>query len=80
MPKQRYLSPHRILPLVLTIPLLLLFGAAGSRHATGPDTLSHAVVPIQFERHDLPAGWDDDVLKDPLPAPPDDDDNGRKLR
>jgi hypothetical protein len=81
MPTQRYLSPHRILPLVLTIPLLLLFGAAGPRHAPGPDTPSRAAVPIQFERHDLPAGWDDDVLKDALPAPPaDDDQNRRKLR
>lgn len=81
MPTQRYLSPHRILPLILTIPLTLLFGAAGSRHAPGPVTLSHAADPIRFERHDLPAGWDDHVLKDALPAPlSDDDQSRRKLR
>jgi len=81
MPTQRVLSPHRVLPLILTIPLLLLFAATGSRQAHGPVPLSHAAVQTWFEPHALPGGWDDDVIKDALPAPPpDDDQTRRKLR
>ena len=81
MPTERVLSPHRILPLILTIPLLLLFAATGSRQGHGPDTPSRAAVQHRFERHAVPAGWDDDVVKDAFPAPPpDDDETRRKLR
>jgi hypothetical protein len=81
MPTTRGLSPHRILPLVLTIPLLLLLWAAEPLSVHVPATLSHTVVPIQFGGHDLPAGWGDDVILDALPASPlADDETGRRLR
>lgn len=81
MPTTRDLSPHRILPLVLTIPLLLLLGAAEPPSVHVPATLFHTVVPIQFGRHDLPARWGDDVILDALPASPfADDETGRRLR
>jgi hypothetical protein len=81
MPTERVLSPHRILPLVLTIPVLLLFAATGSRPGHGPDTPSRAAVQNRFERHAVPAGWDDDAIKDAFPAPlPDDDEPRRKIR
>jgi len=81
MPTERVLSSHRILPLVLTIPVLLLFAATGSRPGPGPDTPSRAAVENRFERHAVPAGWDDDAIKDAFPAPPpDDDETRRKIR
>jgi hypothetical protein len=81
MPTERVLSPHRILPLVLTIPVLLLFAATGSRPGHGPDTPFRAAVQNRFERHAVPAGWDDDAIKDAFPAPPpDDDETRRKIR
>jgi hypothetical protein len=81
MPTERVLSPHRILPLVLTIPILLLFAATGSRQGHGPDTPSRASVENRFERHAVPAGWGDDAIKDAFPAsPPDDDETRRKIR
>jgi hypothetical protein len=81
MPTTREFSPHRILPLILTIPLLLLLGAGGVLRPRDPVPLSHAVVPNQFERHDLPAGWGDDFIQDALPAPSlADDETGRRLR
>jgi hypothetical protein len=81
MPTTRGLSPHRILPLVLTIPLLLLLWAAEPLSVHVPATLSHTVVPIQLGRHDLPAGWGDDVILDALPASPfADDETSRRLR
>ena len=81
MPTTRGLSPHHILPLVLTIPLLLLLGAGGVLRPCDPVPLSLAVVPDQFERHDLPAGWADEVIQDALPAPSfADDETSRRLR
>ncbi|HEX9205394.1 MAG TPA: hypothetical protein VF853_05660 [Candidatus Deferrimicrobiaceae bacterium] len=81
MPTTREFSPHRILPLILTIPLLLLLGAGGVLRPCDPVPFSCAVVPNQFERHDLPARWGDDFIQDALPAPSlADDETSRRLR
>ena len=69
MPTSRNMTPHRVLPFLLAIPLLLLFlsvrvgdpgVASGVFSGGGPSRLSH--------RLPIPIPWEDDVLTTGLPA------------
>lgn len=70
MPSPRNVTPHRVLPFVLTIPLLLLLGSirmAGTGECAvvfsgnGDSGLSH--------RLPLPIPWEDDTMATGLPVP-----------
>ena len=81
MPTSRNMTPHRVLPFVLTIPLLLLLCSvrmAGIHEysivfsGTGASALSH--------RLPLPIPWEDDTVATGLPVPvPDGKRAGRKV-
>lgn len=81
MPTSRNMTPHRVLPFVLTIPLLLLLCSvrmAGIHEysivfsGTGASALSH--------RLPLPIPWEDDTMATGLPVPdPDGKRAGRKV-
>ncbi|GAB4238556.1 MAG: hypothetical protein OHK0028_16200 [Deltaproteobacteria bacterium] len=71
MPTSHNVTPRRVLSLILTIPLLLLFlavrpigpvPASGDSSCAGPGGLSH--------RLPIPVPWEDDVLATGLPIAP----------
>jgi hypothetical protein len=69
MPTSRNVTPHRVLPFILAIPLLLLL--IGIPPAPVVDT---GLVPISvqsvrrgFHKAPVPAPWEDDVFTDGIP-------------
>jgi hypothetical protein len=68
MPTSLNVTPHRVLPFILTIPLLLLLVASPPVPiATGLVPISVQSVPRGFHRAPVPAPWEDDVFTDGIP-------------
>ena len=72
MPTSRAVTPHRVLPFILAIPLLLPFLFLSIR-AAGPAVVPGLVSadgPLRLShRLPLPIPWEDDVLTTGLPTP-----------
>ena len=68
MPTLRNVTPHRVLPFILTVPLLLLlFGIPTAAVDTGLVPISVQSVPRGFHKAPAPAPWEDDVFTDGIP-------------
>jgi hypothetical protein len=68
MPTSRNVTPHRVLPFILTIPLLLLLvGVPPAAVDTGFVPISVRSVPGGFHKAPAPAPWEDDVFTDVIP-------------
>jgi hypothetical protein len=71
MPTSRNVTPHRVLPFILTIPLLLLLvGVPPAAVDTGLVPISVQSVPRGFHKAPVPAPWEDDVFTDGIPPGP----------
>jgi len=68
MPTSLNVTPHRVLPFILTIPLLLLLVAIPPP-AVGTGLVPIAVqsVPRGVHKTPLPAPWEDDAFTDGIP-------------
>ena len=68
MPTSLNVTPHRVLPFILTIPLLLLLVAIPPP-AVGTGLVPIAVqsVPRGVHKTPVPAPWEDDVFTDGIP-------------
>jgi hypothetical protein len=69
MPTSRNVTPHRVLPLLLTIPLLLLLVGIPP-----PPVVDTGLVPISVQsvrrglhKAPVPVPWQDDVITDGIP-------------
>lgn len=79
MPTSLNVTPHRVLPFILTIPLLLFLVAIPPAAVdTGIVSISVGPVPRGFSRAPLPAPWDDDVFTDGIPPDLNGDDLTRR--
>ena len=68
MPTSRSMTPHRLLPFILTIPMLLLLVAVPPAAVdTGIVPISVRSVPRGFHRAPVPSPWEDDVFTDGIP-------------
>jgi len=80
MPTSRNVTPHRVLPFILTIPLLLLLVGIPP-----PPVVDTGLVPISvqsvrrgFHKAPVPAPWEDDVFTDGIPPGPAGNDLSRR--
>jgi len=68
MPTSLDVTPHRVLPFILTIPLLLLLvGVPPTAVDTGLVPISLQPVPRGLHKAPVPAPWEDDVFTDGIP-------------
>ena len=68
MPTSLNVTPHRVLPFILTIPLLLLLvGVPPAAVDTGLVPISVQPVPRGVHKAPVPAPWEDDVFTDGIP-------------
>lgn len=79
MPTSRHVTPHRVLPFILTIPLLLMLARVPPAAVdTGFGPISVQSVPSGFHRVPVPAPWEDDVFTVGIPPDPAGDDTPRR--
>ena len=68
MPTLRHVTPHRVLPFLPAIPLILLLAAIPPAAVdTGLVPISVQSVPRGFHKAPVPAPWEDDVFTDGIP-------------
>ncbi|MDD5762230.1 MAG: hypothetical protein PHP88_06935 [bacterium] len=79
MPTSRSMTPHRVLPFMLTIPLLLMFVAVSPAAVdTGFVPIHLQSVPRGFHSAPVPAPWEDDIYTDGIPPGSAGDDLSRR--
>jgi hypothetical protein len=78
MPTLRNVTPHGVLPLILSIPLLLLVALPPAAVGTGLVEISVQPVPRGFNKVPVSAPWDDDVFTDGIPPDPAGNDSPRR--
>jgi hypothetical protein len=62
------MTPHRVLPFILAIPLLLLFVAFSTEAVdAGFVSVTLQYVPRGLHRTPVPSPWEDDVFTDGIP-------------
>jgi hypothetical protein len=71
MPTSRNVTLQRVLPVLLAIPIMLLFLPIPSVDPGAVSGLSSGVGPFRLShRFPIPIPWEDDVLATGLPTPP----------